>query len=417
MKKHILRTIFVFALIGIVYYWFSNRPDYYNPERKYVDNEKALLSLFIGAKDSSVINLPAGHFILSKPLSISGLSEVIIRGKGIDETILSFKGQEEGAEGIRVDNCKNILIENLTVEDAAGDNIKVQDTDGITFRQVKAAWTGKIGTDNGAYGLYPVLCKNVLIEDCEVLGSSDAGIYVGQSEEVIIRNNIAHKNVAGIESENSRNVEIYNNNAYDNTGGILVFDLPGLTKKGANIKVYNNKVVNNNRRNFGTKGAIVSNIPAGTGILILATEHVNVYDNTITDHGTLGLGIISYDLVYGMEDDKEESELIDAYGGVRAVTDYRQDTSYDPYPTDIRSENNVYANSKWVPNLNSDFGKIFLFKNRMKIPDVVYDGIFPTTRGKPDICILDENISFLKLDAGDNFKGLSRIIDESLCGD
>ena len=408
MKKHILRTVFVLALIGIVYYWFSTRPDYYSPQRNYVDNEKELLSLFIGAKDSSVINLPEGHFILSRPLSISGLSEVTIRGKGIDVTIISFKDQEEGAEGIRVDNCRNIVIEQLTVEDAAGDNIKVQETDGITFRQVKAAWTGKIGTDNGAYGLYPVLCKNVLIEDCEVLGSSDAGIYVGQSEDVVIRNNLAHKNVAGIESENSRNVEIYNNNTYDNTGGILVFDLPGLSKKGAFINVYNNKVVNNNRRNFGTKGAIVSNIPAGTGILILATEHVNIYNNEITDHSTLGLG---------MEDDKEESELIDAYGRVRTVTDYRQDTSYDPYPTNIRSENNHYSNSRWMPNLNSDFGKIFLFKNKMKIPDVVYDGIFPLTRGNPSICILDKNISFLELDAENNFNGLSREFDISLCGD
>jgi polygalacturonase len=98
---------------------------------------------------------------------------VVIKGKGIDKTVLSFKGQKQVAEGIRIDNCKDITIEDLTVEDTAGDNIKVQDTDGITFRRVKSAWTGKIGTENGAYGLYLVICKNVLIEECEVLGSSE----------------------------------------------------------------------------------------------------------------------------------------------------------------------------------------------------------------------------------------------------
>ena len=95
---------------------------------------------------------------------------------------------------------------------------------------------------NGAYALYPVICENVLIEACEVLGASDAGIYVGQSKDVIIRNNRVYWNVAGIESENSENVAIYNNQAYNNTGGILVFDLPGLTRYGRKIKVYDNEV-------------------------------------------------------------------------------------------------------------------------------------------------------------------------------
>jgi len=115
---------------------------------------------------------------------------------------LSFKDQKDGAEGLRISNCTNITLEDFTIEDAVGDNIKVMDTDGITFRRIKAAWTGPITTENGSYGLYPVICKNVLIEECEAMGSSDAGIYVGQSEKVIIRNNKAYQNVAGIEIEN-----------------------------------------------------------------------------------------------------------------------------------------------------------------------------------------------------------------------
>lgn len=417
MKKHIFKTVVILAFIGMFFYWFSNKPDYYNPKRSYLDEEKSLLTQFIEAKDSAIIELPEGHFLLSRPLGISGLSNVTIRGKGIDKTVLSFKGQYEGAEGIRVDNCKNIVLEDFTVEDAAGDNIKVQDTDGITLRRVKAAWTGKISTENGAYGLYPVICRNVLIEECEVLGSSDAGIYVGQSKNVIIRNNVAYMNVAGIESENSQNVEIYGNSAYDNTGGILVFDLPGLSMNGRDIKVYDNEVKDNNRPNFGTKGAIVSNIPVGTGILILATERVEVFNNKVSNHKTLGVGIISYDLVYNMEDEKGDAELLDAYGGVRSVSDYRLDNDYDPYPTEIVVSNNIYSNSKWLPSLTSDFGKLFIFKNGMKIPDVVYDGIFPKARGIPSICVTEKNISYLNLDAANNFKDISREIDNALCGD
>ena len=66
-------------------------------------------------------------------------------------------------------------------------------------------------------------CDNVLIENCTAIGASDAGIYVGQSNRIIVRNSIAHQNVAGIEIENSLNADVFDNVATGNTGGILVF--------------------------------------------------------------------------------------------------------------------------------------------------------------------------------------------------
>ena len=68
-----------------------------------------------------------------------------------------------------------------------GDLIKVEDTNGIEFINVKAQWTyGPLET-NGSYALYPVKSKNVLIDNCIAIGASDAGIYVGQSENIIVR--------------------------------------------------------------------------------------------------------------------------------------------------------------------------------------------------------------------------------------
>ena len=117
------------------------------------------------------------------------------------------------------------------MQDSKGDAIKVQETDGIAFINVKAEWTGKPDEKNGAYGLYPVMCSNVLIDQCEAVGASDAGIYVGQSKDIIVKNSVAHHNVAGIEIENSLNADVFDNLAYENTGGLLVFDLPGLVQK------------------------------------------------------------------------------------------------------------------------------------------------------------------------------------------
>ena len=235
--------------------------------------EKDLQTRLITTADSVTIDLPEGNFMFSRSLLIDNKKYLTIKGAGIDKTTLSFAMQEEGAEGIKVSNCTNITFEDFTIQDAKGDNLKVTDTKGITFRLVKSEWTGEPKEENGAYAFYPVLSKNVLVENCIAIGSSDAGIYVGQSDSVIIRNNEAYYNVAGsIESENSKWVEIYGNDVHDNTGGILVFDLPGLTQYGHTTRVFKNVVTSNNFRNFAPAGNVVASVPPGTGLMLLATR-------------------------------------------------------------------------------------------------------------------------------------------------
>ena len=122
-------------------------------------------------------------------------------------------------------------------EDSKGDALKINGTKNAVMRRVRAEWTGGAKTSNGAYGLYPVQVTNVLIEDCVVKGASDAGIYVGQSTNIIVRNNHAENNVAGIEIENSTGADVYGNVAKGNTGGILVFNMPDLPVPGSKTRV------------------------------------------------------------------------------------------------------------------------------------------------------------------------------------
>jgi len=218
-----------------------------------------------------------------------------LRGKGIDKTVLSFKNQVQGAEGIKITNCENIILEDFTSQDSKGDLIKSMQVKGMTFRRLKAEWLGKPKASNGSYAFYPVLCEHVMIDSCIAIGASDAGIYVGQSKHIVVKNCTAFQNVAGIEIENSLYAEVFNNNAIGNTGGILVFDLPGLIqKKGGFVKVHHNIVKENNLSNFAPKGNIVGNVPKGTGMMVLATSHVDIYENQILNHATLGVGVISY---------------------------------------------------------------------------------------------------------------------------
>jgi parallel beta-helix repeat protein len=360
--------------------------------------EKDLQLKIIQAKSGEVITLPAGNFMFSKSLILDGLTDVTIRGAGIDQTILSFENQESGAEGIRAANCTNLVFEDFTIRDAKGDNVKVTDTNGIRFSRVKSEWTGEPKEENGAYAFYPVLCKNVKVENCLAIGSSDAGIYVGQSDSVIIRNNEVYFNVAGIESENSRWVEIYGNHAHHNTGGILIFDMPGLTQSGHTTRVYNNKVISNNYRNFAPEGNVVATVPSGTGVMMMATRNIEVFDNQIIDNRTVGTAIASYVLVEALG--AEAGSQLDSANA-------KINSDYDPYPNQIHIHDNTYANKYAIPTFKNDFGLLFFVKFPFATPDIAMDGIFP--KDQPfEMCLRNNgDIRFANIDAENDFAGLT----------
>ncbi|MFN4145977.1 MAG: parallel beta-helix domain-containing protein [Runella sp.] len=368
------------------------------------DFQKQLQRKLILAEDGSTITLDEGVFTLTGSISLEGKKNIIIRGAGMDKTILSFKGQTEGAEGLRVSNAENIALENFTVQDAKGDAIKTMNVAGIVFRNVKTEWTGEPKSSNGAYGLYPVMCQNVLIEGCVAIGASDAGIYVGQSKNIVVRNCKAYRNVAGIEIENSLMADVYDNEATENTGGLLVFDLPDLVqKKGGNVRLFNNHVHHNNFPNFAPKGNIVATVPQGTGVLILATNQVEVFNNRILNNNSIGTGIISYYIT--------ENPI--------------KDSLYYPYPTGIYIHDNVYARDRVRYQGKGRLGMLFRYKLRFgkNVPDIVYDGIvdektLENGQVKPEarICIQNnQNATFVNLDAANNFKNVSKDVQPYNC--
>ena len=316
--------------------------------------EKRLQTLLIMAEDGDTIQFPAGAISLSNSLSLDAKKNITIRGAGQGKTVLSFKNQKQGAEGIKVTNAENIVLEQFTIEDAKGDLIKTQQVRGLTFRDITAQWTGKPSAANGAYALYPVQCQNVRIERCTAIGASDAGIYVGQSDSVWVTDCVAKWNVAGIEIENTTNAWVWKNKAYDNTGGILVFDLPDLPKKrGGHVKIYNNLITRNNFKNFAPKGNIVGKVPPGTGVMILATNDVEVYNNKIWDNKTVSTAIMSYFIT--------ETPI--------------KDKDYNPYPSRIYVHDNIYSMGKRMPTLKNRLGFIFWWKFGKKVPHILYDGI------------------------------------------
>ena len=264
----------------------------------------------IMAQPNDNIHLSSGYYELEDGLSLDINNVTISHGDGLDKTILSFKNQKSGAEGLLV-TSDGVTLRDFAVEDTIGDAIVVKKANGIRFLRIRVEWTSGPKSSNGAYGLYPVESKDVLIDSCVAIGASDAGIYVGQSERIKVLNSEAKFNVAGIEIENSYYAEVINNTAHHNTGGILIFDLPNLPQQGGHdILVKNNKVINNDKILL-PEGNIVGKTPNGTGIMVMANENVILEENFIEGNATAGILVVSYLEEY--EDDKYNPYQIEFY--------------------------------------------------------------------------------------------------------
>ena len=352
----------------ITFFWFLILITSFSASAKEVfiepsnNSHEEVQTALIELSPGDVLTLSPGTFVFEDGLSLD-VDEVIVRGSGMDETILDFKNQMSGAQGLLVTSDR-VTLKDFAVTDAKGDAIKVIGAEGINMINLKTEWTGGPKSTNGAYGLYPVESSDVLIDGCVAIGASDAGIYVGQSRNIIVRNSVAQYNVAGIEIENSYYADVYDNLASHNTGGILVFDLPDLPQQGGHhVRVFRNKVIDNDTDNFAPEGNIVGEVPRGTGIIIQANSDVEVFDNDISGNGTVNVSIVTY-------------------------SNETQDENYYPHPRSIQIHGNRFGEGGFDPDIGTGELAAILFElSGGNMPDIFWDGVIPTSQiifGQPD---------------------------------
>lgn len=308
--------------------------------------QEKLQEALILAKPGDTVELGAGRFVLTDGLSLDA-DGVTVKGAGMDQTVLDFTGQQGAGEGLLVTSDK-VTLRDFALENPKGDGIKSKGADDIVYHRVRVTWTGGPKATNGAYGLYPVESTNVLIDGCQVSGASDAGIYVGQSKNITVRNSLVEANVAGIEIENSRNALVTRNLATRNTGGILVFDLPALpVMGGGDVIVEDNLVVANDTPNFAPPGNVVASVRRGTGILIMANERVLVEDNVLSRNPTAPVMVIAYPQAF-------------------------TDKTYNPYPRHVVVGANAYDGGGYDPQI--DGAPMLLAAFGGTLPPVLWDG-------------------------------------------
>lgn len=356
--------------------------------------QESLMSALLDARPGDVIEIPEGVHAFDRSLSLT-VDGVTIRGAGMDKSVLTFKNQIAGAEGLLV-TASDFTIEDLAIEDAKGDALKISGGENIIIRRVRTEWTGGPKTENGAYGIYPVQTKNVLMEDNVAIAAADAGLYIGQSENVIVRNNRAEYNVAGIEIENTTGADVYGNVAVNNTGGILVFNMPNLKVPGSKTRVFDNEVFENNTRNFGHEGTPVASIPAGSGIVINSNDEVEIFNNRIRDNKTANI-IVASQFSAGFGDGADTQE------------------DFDPYPEKIFIYDNVFEGGGGNPDgLELQALKVALAGPLGRIPDILWDGYVNPARGDgvPILCVQNGDARVANVD-GPNGNRSPRIADKA----
>jgi parallel beta-helix repeat protein len=236
------------------------------------------------ARPGDIIEVPYGVYHERVVIDINNITLRGIPNEAGEWPI--FDGEGVLTEAV-IASGNNFTVGNLHVRNYTDNGVLVEGVTGVHFHDIFAK-------NVGTYGVYPVRSTDVLIERVEVTGVDDAGVYAGQCENVIVRDSVVYGNVLGIELENTIGGEIYNNHAYDNTVGIFVVLLPQLTSKvSANTLVYNNITEANNHENFAPPGAMAGIAPSGVGILLLATDNAEVYNNTIRDNKTTGVAVFS----------------------------------------------------------------------------------------------------------------------------
>jgi parallel beta-helix repeat protein len=148
--------------------------------------------------------------------------------------------------------------------------------------------------DNLAYGIFPIRSTHGLIEFNRVSGSDDTGIYIGQSSDAVIRNNLVTDCTVAISVEVSTNIAVQDNRVMDNTIGLFIGVLPGLSvTETTNVQVNGNLLIKNNRPNPVTDPAdILYQLPSGVGALIFGANQVIMTDNRVLDNNSAGIAVL-----------------------------------------------------------------------------------------------------------------------------
>ena len=248
------------------------------------DAQERLQTALIDAKTGDMVKLGAGRFVLADGLSLD-VPGVVVKGAGPDKTVLDFTSQKGEGEGLLI-TSDNVVVRDLTVENPKGDGIKSKGSDGISFVNVRVEWTGGPKTTNGAYGVYPVNSKNVLID--RVYREGRVGRrHLCRPVAEHHRAQLGPNTMSPASRSRTATTPTCTTTSPPTTPAASWCSTCRTCRSRAAIRhaLFRNKVIANNHPNFAAAGNIVASVPPGTGVMVMANRDVWVEDNDIKDNG------------------------------------------------------------------------------------------------------------------------------------
>lgn len=238
------------------------------------------------AQPGDTIRVPPGTYrenvVVSKDnLHLTGSLAAVLDGTGLS-----------GTTGIRVapaapaTEIDGFRLSGLTIQNYSRTGVVLNSVKGFRIGDGRYR-------QNHEYAIFPIRSSDGTIERNLVTGSDDAAIYVGQSQDVSIQGNQVGDSTIGIEVENSARIAVRQNRASGNSIGVFVQVSPLRTVKATEeVVVERNVLEANNRPNPVTDPTeLLSHVPSGMGLLIIAADRVTAEQNVVSRNDSAGIAL------------------------------------------------------------------------------------------------------------------------------
>jgi len=354
------------------------------------DDHAALSEALAALQDGQTLCLAAGRFMVDGPLTLDGASDITIAGADPEQsepTVLDFTAQTDG-DALTIANATALSLRDLTIESAFGRGVVIDRGEGVEIERLTVLWDPEM--PRGGDGLAIVGSRNVRVGASSFAASSAAGAIVTRSETVLLEECDAFDNVAGFVLEDSRGCELRGNNAELNGLGFVVADTPEASETAGANTLRDNLALENNAILDRPAGSLLSHLPGGVGILILAADDTEVTGNHLDTNATSGVMILSY------------TTLIELAGAPEAGD------GYDPHPELVHVHGDTYFENGIDPATAADPFVLELLSRSMlmELADVVWDGALASDGRPGTLCFAPDAESpatFLDLDARNGF--------------
>ncbi|MBT1180011.1 glycosyl hydrolase family 28 protein [Bifidobacterium vespertilionis] len=162
----------------------------------------------------------AGGVVLQGALSISRAQDVTIHGRGVLD--MAFLAKQTGIGGIRIDGCRDVTIDGITLINPPHYSVCGGMSRRITIRNLKT-----FSCEGWSDGIDMMSCSNVLVEGCFLRNSDDCVALYGSrwnwrggTSNVIVRNttlwaDVAHPINIGTHGDHEHDGDVIENILFD----------------------------------------------------------------------------------------------------------------------------------------------------------------------------------------------------------